>query len=151
MKPKSVVANVVTAAICIAAVSVSVAGADAKGAYTAAQAERGTKTFNSSCSMCHGQSLGGGPGTPPLAGPEFMFTWQDRSAAELFDYVKANMPPSSVGSLTDQQYADVVAVILKANGTSPGEVELTADPTVQQAVRITAPADSASAPASGAH
>ena len=116
-----------------------VAMAQAKGGYTAAQAERGTKTFNTSCSICHGEGLGGGPGTPPLAGPEFMFTWKAKTAAELYDYVKANMPPAGPGSLSDQQYADVVAVILKANDHPAGDAELTPDAATQKGVRVGGP------------
>jgi mono/diheme cytochrome c family protein len=106
------------------------------GGYTEAQAARGTATFNANCSLCHGENLAGGPGTPALAGPEFMFGWKAKTAADLSAYIKTNMPPGSPGGLSDRQYADLTAVILKANDHPPGDTELAPDPAAQKAVLI---------------
>lgn len=125
-----------TAGICAAGSTVLVQSGEA---YTGPQAERGTAIFNTSCSTCHGQELTGGPGTPPLIGPEFLFNWKQKTAAELYDYIKTKMPPGSAGTLSDQQYADTVAVILKANGQSSNAAELTADPAASAKVRIAGP------------
>jgi mono/diheme cytochrome c family protein len=108
-------------------------------AYTFPQAERGAAVFNTSCSVCHGQDLVGGPNTPSLVGPEFMFVWKQKSAAELQVYMKTKMPPGDVGNLSDQQYADIVALILKANGQSPNAVEVPANAAAAASVRISGP------------
>lgn len=124
------------AALCVCLGLAGAVRAQAAGGYTEAQAARGVRTFNANCSMCHGETLAGGPGTPPLAGPEFMFGWKAKDAADLFAYVKANMPPGTAGSLSDREYADVVAVLLKANGHAAGNAELGTDPAAQKGVRI---------------
>lgn len=42
------------------------------------------------------------------------------TAADVFQFVKANMPPKNPGSLTDEQYAAIMAFDLKANGVDLG-------------------------------
>lgn len=85
------------------------------GVYTATQAERGARLFADSCAGCHGAEMKGGPGAPGLIGPEFQFSWNKKTAGALFDYAKAFMPPGQPGSLSDQQYAEVLAAIFQAN------------------------------------
>ena len=97
------------------------------GVYTAEQAKRGTTSFNSTCAMCHGESMQGGGGAPAAAGPEFIFSWGGKNAGELFTYLKANMPPGGGGTLSDQRYADIMAAIFKTNEFPEGKTELTAD------------------------
>jgi mono/diheme cytochrome c family protein len=85
------------------------------GVYTAAQADRGLKLYTENCATCHGAEMVAGAGAPSLAGPEFQFSWNKKPASELFDYMKSFMPPGQPGGLTDPQYADIVAVLLRAN------------------------------------
>ena len=86
------------------------------GVYTAAQATRGAKVYADNCSSCHGGDMKGGGGVPGLSGPDFQFSWDKKSVGALFDYAKSNMPPGQGGSLTDKQYADIVAALLQGNG-----------------------------------
>jgi mono/diheme cytochrome c family protein len=97
------------------------------GIFTAEQAERGVALADEHCVMCHAANLRGSPGAPPIAGNEFLFIWSTQSAASLFDYVKANMPPLDPGGLSDQEYADVVAAIFESSGFPGGDGELAAD------------------------
>ena len=113
-----------------------VAVAQAPGPYTEAQATRARTTYEGTCALCHGVDLTGGPGSPGLVGPEFQFGWKGKTAAELFDYVKANMPPGQGGALSDQDYADVTALILKHNGAPAGTAELKPDPAALKAAAI---------------
>jgi mono/diheme cytochrome c family protein len=108
----------------LAAAAVAVAAPVAAGAFSAAQADRGLEAYKGSCALCHGEAMGGGAGVPPLTGPEFAFGWNGKPTAELFDYARTNMPPGQAGALTDQQYADVVAAILRKNGEAAGGDEL---------------------------
>ena len=85
------------------------------GTYTAAQATRGGKVYADNCATCHGEDMKGGGGIPGLAGPDFQFSWDKKPVGALFDYAKANMPPGQAGSLTDPQYADIVAAVLQTN------------------------------------
>jgi S-disulfanyl-L-cysteine oxidoreductase SoxD len=91
------------------------------GVYTSAQAERGSKLFAENCSACHGAEMKAGPGAPSLVGPEFQFSWDKKSVGGLFDYARMFMPPGQTGALRDEQYADIVAAILKGNGFPASE------------------------------
>jgi quinoprotein glucose dehydrogenase len=105
------------------------------GVYSAAQAERGAKRFADNCAACHGEDMAGGPGIPGVVGIEFMFKYSNKPVSELFDYVKQNMPPGQAGSLTDPQYLDIVAVILKGNEFPAGSADL--DQAALKEIKIT--------------
>src|SRR5690606_24242245 len=94
--------------------------------FTAAQAERGRRAYDSSCAVCHGSTLTNGTFGTPLAGPYFRTHWFGRTVRALFDKSRT-MPPNSPGSLPAETYADVVAYILEINGFSAGNVELPAE------------------------
>ncbi len=110
------------------------------GVYSSAQAERGLEIYTDHCVMCHAKDFTGSPGAPALTGPAFLFTWDGMTMAALFDYIKTMMPPGEVGSLTDQEYADALAIILKANMFPAKDgAELTADDAALAAVAIQQP------------
>lgn len=94
------------------------------GVYTEAQAASGDKLYAANCAACHGEGMRGGPGAPNLSGPEFQFSWNKKTVAGLFDYAKAFMPPGQAGSLSDAQYADLIAALLKVNGFPAGAGDL---------------------------
>jgi S-disulfanyl-L-cysteine oxidoreductase SoxD len=118
--------RIITAAAAVAfAATVSLTVASAQdagtrtvwdGVYSTAQAQRGAKLFADQCSTCHGVEMKGGPGIPGLVGPEFQFSWNKKPVGGVFDYVKMFMPPGQAGTLSDAQYADIVAAILQGNG-----------------------------------
>lgn len=107
--------------------------------YTEAQAARGVQTFSEHCALCHAESMHGGPGgATALIGPEFQFLWNDKSVGALLTILRAKMPPGEAGSLSDQEYADIVAAILQRNGFPAGEDrELPGDGMVTSDIRIT--------------
>ena len=90
------------------------------GVYTAAQAARGTALFDSQCSSCHRD---GGAG-PALSGERFTRTFSDAVLSTLFNTIKTTMPRTAPASLTDGQYTDLVAYLLRANGYPDGMNEL---------------------------
>jgi quinoprotein glucose dehydrogenase len=96
------------------------------GVYTDAQAERGGALYATQCASCHGAEMRAGAGAPSLAGPEFTFGWDKKPLGGLFDFVKQNMPPGQAGALRDQEYADILAAILKRNGIPAAATELPA-------------------------
>jgi mono/diheme cytochrome c family protein len=100
-----------------------------QGAYSAAQQKRGAEIYNRECSTCHGETLKGGEGSPPLAGPTFNASFGDRTVADLFDKIRETMPapPEQPGKLTPAQTADVVAHILSVNGFAAGDTDLPSD------------------------
>ena len=101
----------------------------AAGAYSPAQQKRGAVIYNRECSTCHGETLEGGEGSPPLAGATFRASYGGRTVADLFDKIRTTMPapPEQPGKLTAQENADVVAHILSVNGFRAGDRELTTD------------------------
>jgi mono/diheme cytochrome c family protein len=100
------------------------------GVYTEAQAARGRDTFAGMCQACH---------TPAThTGPTFIASWGNRPLWELFDYLMANMPKSDPGSLSPEEYAQVLAYVLKMNGMPAGSRELPADEAALRAIRLEA-------------
>lgn len=96
--------------------------------FTQDQVDRIWSTYNRYCQECHGSDLTGGLiGGAPLAGFVFRQKWGGRSLASLFAYMSTQMPQGSPGSLSDQQYADLLALVLSKNGHQIGEQPLTPD------------------------
>ena len=87
--------------------------------YTAEQADRGQRTFTTICAVCHGRT--------EFTGPIFQLTWMADPVGSLFEHVSTKMPQNRPGSLTAQEYADVVAYLLRINGRPAGERELPPD------------------------
>ncbi|HEV8149397.1 MAG TPA: cytochrome c, partial [Gemmatimonadales bacterium] len=107
------------------------------GVYTASQATKGGTLYALNCVSCH---------TPAShAGPAFAAKWDGRPLVELFDYVRSAMPKSDPGSLTQREYIQVLAYLLKMNGLPAGAVELPTDSLALRKIRIELkpPADSA--------
>ena len=97
--------------------------------YTSAQADRGSRIFSEHCALCHAENMQGGlGGATALVGPEFQFLWNDKPVGALLVVLRAKMPPGAAGSLSDQEYADIVATILQHNGfPAGGDQELPGD------------------------
>jgi mono/diheme cytochrome c family protein len=91
------------------------------GVYTEAQAARGMAAFGQSCSGCHVLVP---EGKAPLVGEPFWKSFAQETVGDLLDFVIANMPNGTPGSLTEPTYNDIVALMLKSNGFPAGNVEL---------------------------
>ena len=100
------------------------------GVYTAAQARRGETIYPAICGRCHGRKLDGAPddhdffSTPPIAGPKFLRKWGETSLAALFEYTRTTMPEINPGSLSDQEFLDVLSFMLAVTGAPAGEIDL---------------------------
>jgi mono/diheme cytochrome c family protein len=92
------------------------------GVYTAAQAERGHVAYETRCVQCHEGLEADGPG---LMDKAFLDRWREDTLAPLFTFVTTTMPGNRPGSLDAQEYADVLAYLLEANGLPAGTRELT--------------------------
>ena len=93
---------------------------------TAAQAQKGRAIYDLHCVSCHGPSLGDGMARP-LTGRDFKARWFGHSAAGLRDYIRRQMPPGLAGTLSNDEYTELVALLLKANGIVPGNAPLPSD------------------------
>ena len=96
-----------------------------QAAYTAEQAQLGLAVYRAACSECHLESLRGRFEAPELAGPNFLAQWADVPVTELLDYTRATMPVQKPAGLSDEEYAAVVAYMLRENGVPPGATPLT--------------------------
>ena len=103
------------------------------GVYTAPQAARGEETYMGVCVSCHPA------GTYRTAA--FKASWKGRPLSDLFDQVREKMPKNDPASLSQQEYIQVVAYLLKINGVPAGETDLPADSDALRKIRIEMPGD----------
>jgi PQQ-dependent dehydrogenase (s-GDH family) len=92
--------------------------------YTAAQATAGKTAYDANCAVCHGNTMTNGTFAPPLAGETFRSVWVGKPVRELYEKAKT-MPPANPTSLTDAQYAGIVAYVLQVNGYAASTTPLT--------------------------
>lgn len=98
------------------------------GVYSEEQASRGQSIFKSRCTACHD--------TARFTGESFIQNWAGQPIADIFALVSTTMPEDNPGSLTPQQYADILAFFLKLNGFKHGDTELTGTADALKAVTI---------------
>ncbi|MCY3814535.1 MAG: cytochrome c [Gammaproteobacteria bacterium] len=108
------------------------------GVYTAAQAERGRTVYVAQCEACHKADLRGEQMTPSLVGVSFAFRWNEKTLYDYLAGMRATMPQSAPGGLSDAAYVDVLAYILAENGYPSGDAMLVADADALRAIRIAA-------------
>jgi len=102
----------------------SVASADeGAGWFTRDQVATGHLQYAAKCSVCHGPNLKGG-GAPELVGRGFSAKWNGKTLTDLYTYTRDQMPKGNGGSLSEQDYADVVAFLLSRNGFAAGTIRL---------------------------
>jgi mono/diheme cytochrome c family protein len=101
---------------------VAVAGS-ATPPFTLAQAHAGLAVYLKYCLQCHGADLQGTAG-PAVAGKEFLTTAKADSwhLSDMRTTVFENMPFSNPGSLTPQQYANVMAFLLASSCYPAGKL-----------------------------
>src|SRR5690625_3501988 len=95
--------------------------------FTAEQAESGSELYAAHCAACHGGELEGMASFPALKGDAFQGEWGAQGLEQLHVYIMENMPLGQAGVLTEEEYLDVLSLILSHNGVEAGETELTAD------------------------
>jgi len=98
------------------------------GVYTAKQAVRGGDVYAAMCQGCHTAAS--------HTGVTFKNTWTGRPLSDLFAYVRERMPKNDPGSLTAEEYADVIAYLLKLNQMPAGQAELAPDSLELKKIRI---------------
>ncbi|WEK47783.1 MAG: PQQ-binding-like beta-propeller repeat protein [Candidatus Andeanibacterium colombiense] len=86
------------------------------------QLEVGRQTYARNCAACHGETLDNGHFAPPLKGPAFLAKWGKAPLADLYDYIHRSMPPAAAGSLGDDSYDALAALLVHENGGDAGRV-----------------------------
>ena len=107
-----------------------------QGVYTEEQRKRGEGVYADACASCHAAALTGADVVPALVGPDFLGKWTGATAGELFEQIRSTMPQDSPGSLSPQQYADVVALIFNKNKFPAGRTPLPDDDAALRLIRI---------------
>lgn len=105
------------------------------GVFTEAQVTSGEALFGTNCASCHGGNLRGTPGAPGLIGSRIN-KWVDKTLGEYFTFVKENMPAGNPGSLSDEQYVDVISYIFSKGKYPTGETPLPVDPAALAEITI---------------
>jgi cytochrome c len=111
-------------------------------AFSAAQAQAGTKTYKRQCARCHGVNGEGkdnafkGLRAPELIGPNALpctprafqkiRTHPFCTARDIYAFVSATMPADQPAILDADEYWNVIAYLLQANGTAANETQLDA-------------------------
>lgn len=108
------------------------------------QAVQGQKLFSQHCAKCHGAEGQGTKKAPTLVGKgalpldprptQKVRKEQFHTAQDVAQFVSTKMPPNKPGSLTPEQYYDILAFALKANGVDVSKEKI--DPTTAAAIKL---------------
>ena len=110
--------------------------------YSAEQASAGKQLYDSTCARCHPSGQ--------LDGATFSNSWKNRRLYDLYSLISNTMPLDRPGSLTDEQYVDVIAYLLQRNQAASGSAPLSTDTLGMKKLRIDA-AGAAATSATGGH
>ena len=89
------------------------------GVYTAAQADRGLSLYRSKCASCHAPNR--------FTDDLFYSSFAGKPLWDMFDVISDSMPEDNPGSLKKEEYADVIAYLLKLNNFPAGQSDLPTD------------------------
>ena len=115
------------AMLLIALAAPAAAQGDGPATFTQAQADQGAEIYRDRCALCHGANLANPEFGPSLNGARFKRRWGGQSAAGLFGYISHAMPPGQTGLLSADDYAAVMAYLIRANGGVAGPQPLPSD------------------------
>ncbi|HTW75218.1 MAG TPA: c-type cytochrome [Steroidobacteraceae bacterium] len=120
--PAPALALSAAAAACAGLTGAVVAQAQSAAVYTDAQAQMGVNAYENNCAMCHGANMEGASGVT-LLGPTF--TSHYVTIGDLMQFMVQNMPKNNPGTLSHEDYVDILAFILLKNGWPSGSQALT--------------------------
>lgn len=81
------------------------------------QLELGREVYEKDCAVCHGAGFGGAFG-PPVSGEAFVARWTARGPEALAEHIRT-MPPAAPGTLSNEAYDALVALLRDVNGMPP--------------------------------
>ena len=102
------------------------------GVFSAAQAARGERVFESICVNCHEMA-------EFTAAGAYLEDVEGEPLWETFDFVSSEMPEDDRGSLEPEEYAAVLAYIFSVYGLPSGDAELPVDRDSLRALAIARP------------
>jgi alcohol dehydrogenase (cytochrome c) len=113
------------AAALIALAAIPSALAQGQGIFTEDQAKAGHADYAAKCGGCHRANLAGSGDAPALGGSGFMASFGGKTTRQLYDFITNSMPAGAPRSLSEEQYTNITAYLLWANGAKPGNTPLT--------------------------
>ena len=99
-----------------------------EGVFNRDQWMRGRDLYAGLCAGCH-------PAVTHV-GPVFTKSWAGKKLSDLFGFLRERMPKNDPGSLSEQEYVDVMSYMLRLNGMPQGFDEMPADSTALVKIRI---------------
>jgi mono/diheme cytochrome c family protein len=101
------------------------------GVYTAEQADRGQSLYRSKCASCHAPNR--------FTDDLFYQSFAGKPLWEMFDVISDSMPEDTPGSMKKEEYADVIAYLLRLNKFPAGGTELPVDKDALSAITMEKP------------
>lgn len=98
------------------------------GVYSREQASRGQDVFLGMCKNCHTTEF--------HTTAAFTTKWNGKALSDLLQYIRDQMPKNEPGTLTAEEYADVLAYLLRLNRMPAGDTDLPADADSVKSIRI---------------
>lgn len=126
------------AAVASAQGSPGAAGTTSAGVYSDKQAARGAEVYRTFCLECHVPT--------DYTGDGFQSKFVGGTVYDMFEQIRSSMPQSNPGSLTKEQYTDVVTYLFKLNGLPTRDADLPAVPDSMKAIRVEGKPPAASIP-----
>jgi hypothetical protein len=99
-----------------------------QGVYSREQWLRGRDVYAGLCAGCHPAAT--------HVGPVFTTSWAGKKLSDLFGFLRERMPKNDPGSLSEQDYVDVMSYMLRLNGMPQGQDELPADSLALTKIKI---------------
>jgi cytochrome c len=137
------VQGMLVGAAALALLATGAQAADKAAATGEEQAAAGAKLYAKHCAKCHGDA-GQGKKGPAVVGKDALpldppanaklRKTQFHTAQDVAAFVAANMPPKKGGSLTTDEYYDILAFDLKANGVDVSGKKI--DPTTAAQIKL---------------
>ena len=136
------VTTIITAALAIASCATTSSAEKTKADKS--QADEGAKLYGQHCASCHGDAGQGTNNAPPVVGKDALpldppatatvRKTQFHTAQDVAEFVAKNMPANKPGSLTTDQYYDILAFDLKANGVDVSNMKI--DPMTAAEIKL---------------
>ena len=99
-----------------------------QGVYSREQWMRGRDVYAGLCAGCHPAAT--------HTGSTFTTSWAGKKLSDLFGFLRERMPKNDPGSLSEQEYVDVMSYMLRMNGFPTGVDDMPADSLALTKIRI---------------
>ena len=100
------------------------------GVYSEKQATRGEAVYQKFCLECHVPT--------DYSGDAFQSKFVGGTAFDMFEQIRSSMPQSDPGSLTKEQYTDLVAYLFSLNELPTRTADMPAVPDSLKAIKVEA-------------